>query len=70
MKTVDMETVLLCAIIAVAGAVGMLAGTAAFIGIRFRECDAAVLTGAGCTLGGILWGVLLIVNRNMVSKRI
>lgn len=70
MKTVDMETILLCAIIAVAGAFGALAGAAAFIGIRFQECNAVALTGIGCTLGGILWGILLILNRNMVSKRV
>lgn len=68
MKTVDMETILLCAVIAVAGALGMMAGAAAFLGIRFQECNAAVLTGIGCTLGGIFWGTLLILNRNMVSK--
>lgn len=69
MKTVDMETVLLCALIAVVGAFGIVAGAAAFAGIRFQECNAAVLTGIGCTLGGVLWGILLIFNRNMVSKR-
>lgn len=69
MKTVDMETVLLCALIAAAGAFGMIAGAAAFVGIRFQECNAAVLVGTGCTLGGVLWGILLIFNRNMVSKR-
>lgn len=69
MKTVDMETILLCALIAVVGAFGLLAGAAAFAGIRFQECNAALLAGIGCTLGGVFWGILLIFNRNMVSKR-
>ncbi len=68
MKRVDMETVALCALVAVIGAFGIVAGTAAFMGIRFQECNAAALAGIGCTLGGILWGTLLIFNRNMVSK--
>lgn len=68
MRRVDMETVALCALIAVIGAFGIVAGTAAFMGIRFQECNVAALTGIGCTLGGILWGSLLIFNRNIVSK--
>ncbi len=68
MRRLDMETVVLCALIAVVGAFGIMAGAAAFMGIRFRECNAAALTGIGCTLGGILWGSLLIFNRNIVSK--
>lgn len=68
MRRVVMETVALCALIAVIGAFGMLSGAAAFIGIRFQECNAAVLTGIGCTLGGILWGSLLILNRHNMSN--
>lgn len=69
MKHVDMETVALCALIAAVGAFGMVAGAAAFLGIRFQECNAALLTGIGCTLAGILWGSLLIFNGNIVSKK-
>ncbi|MCI5874939.1 MAG: hypothetical protein PUJ55_02585 [Clostridiales bacterium] len=69
MKRIDMETILLCAIMAVAGAFGMIAGGAAFAGVRFQECNAVLLAGGGCGLGGILWGILLIFNSNMVSKR-
>lgn len=68
MRRVDMETVALCALIAVIGAFGMVAGAAAFMGISFQECNAAALTGIGCTLGGVLWGSLLILNRHLVSK--
>lgn len=69
MRRVDMETVILCAIIAIVGVIGVLAGGAAFAGVRFQDLDAVWLTGAGCTLGGVLWGILLIFNSNMVSKR-
>lgn len=69
MKTVDMETIMVCAIMAAAGAFGIMAGIAAFAGIRFQECNAVVLTGIGCTLWGMIWGVLLIFNSNKVSKR-
>lgn len=70
MKKIDMETILLCAIMAVVGAFGIVAGAAAFAGVRFCECNAALLAGGGCSLGGILWGILLIFNSNMVSKRV
>lgn len=69
MRTVDMETVLLCALIAAAGAFGVMAGAAAFAGVSFAECNGTVLAGCGCTLGGLFWGILLIFNRNMVSKQ-
>lgn len=69
MRRVDMETIILCAIIAIAGAFGVLAGGAAFLGVRFQDLNSVWLTGGGCTLGGLLWGILLIFNSNMVSKR-
>lgn len=68
MKNIDMETILLCALIAVVGALGIMAGAAAFAGVRFSECSGALLAGGGCALGGLFWGILLIFNRNMVSK--
>lgn len=70
MRRIDMETVVLCALIAVIGAFGLVAGVAAFAGIRFQECNSGILAGSGCTLGGVLWGILLIINSNRVSKRI
>lgn len=69
MRTLDMETILLCAIAAAAGAFGIMAGAAAFAGIRFQECDGVLLAGTGGILWGILWGILLIYNSNMLSKR-
>ena len=68
MKRIDMETVVLCAIIAIVGVIGVLAGGAAFAGVRFQDLDAVWLTGSGCTLAGVLWGILLMFNANMVSK--
>lgn len=70
MRRIDMETVMLCALVAVIGAFGVVAGIAAFAGIKFQECNSAVLAGSGCTLGGLIWGILLIFNSNRVSKKI
>lgn len=69
MKNIDMETILLCTIMAVAGAFGIVAGGAAFAGVRFQECNAVLLAGGSVALWGILWGILLIFNSNMVSNR-
>ena len=64
MKTVDMELILLCALIAAIGAFVLLSG------IQFQECNAVLLTGIVCGLWGILWGSLLIQNRNLMSKNV
>ena len=70
MKTVDMELILLCALIAAIGAFGLVTGVVLLFGIQFQECNAALLTGIVCGLLGILWGSLLIQNRNLVSKNV
>lgn len=67
-KKIDMETIIICAVMAMVGAVGLVAGVAAFIGIQFHECDRKVLTGVCLGLVGILWGILLIFNRNQWTK--
>lgn len=68
MKTIDMELVLVCAVMAAAAAFGLMTGVAAFLGVRLQECDTAVVVGIGCTLGGLLWGILLIANCRKMSK--
>ncbi len=68
-KRMDVETILLCAVIAVTGAVGVVAGAAAFLGVSLQECSAALVAGGGCALGGIFWGILLIFNSSMWVKR-
>ena len=68
-KTIDMEVIMICALMAVVGTLGIVMGTAAFMGIRFQECNGTAVIGTGCTLWGLLWGILLIFNRNLVSKR-
>ena len=68
-KRIDMEVIMICAVMAIVGALGIVMGTAAFMGIRFQECTGTVVLGTGCTLWGLLWGILLIFNSNLVSKR-
>lgn len=69
MKAVDMETVLLCGLIAVVAAFGCVVWFAAMTGTQFGDWNGAVLTGIGCSLAGIFWGILLIFNSNKPSKR-
>lgn len=68
MKTIDMELVLVCAVMAVAATFGLMTGAAAFLGVRLQECDTTAVVGIGCTLGGLLWGILLIANCRRMSK--
>lgn len=68
-KRIDMEVIMVCAVMAMAGAIGIVIGTAAFMGIHFQECNGTVVIGTGCTLWGLIWGILLIFNRNLLSKR-
>lgn len=68
-KRVDMETILLCAIMAVAGTFGIVVGGAAFAGVRLQECNTTLLAGGSCAFWGIIWGILLIFNCNTVSKK-
>ena len=49
---------------------GLVTGVVLLFGIQFQECNAALLTGIVCGLWGILWGSLLIQNRNLVSKNV
>ena len=66
MKTVDMELILLCALMAAIGAFGLVTGVVLLFGIQFQECNAGIV----CGPWGILWGSLLIQNRNLVSKNV
>lgn len=68
MRTYDIETIIICAVAAIAGSLGMIAGGAAFAGVRFSECNPVLLTGTCCTLGGVLWGILLILNCKNLQK--
>ena len=43
MKTVDMELILLCALMAAIGAFGLVTGVVLLFGIQFQECNAALL---------------------------
>lgn len=40
MKTVDMELILLCALMAAIGAFGLVTGVVLLFGIQFQECNA------------------------------
>lgn len=70
MKVFDMETIVICAVMAVIGTFGLVAGGAAFAGIRFQECNRAALAGLIFGLSGLLWGILLISAGRQRTKNI
>ncbi len=66
MGKIDMETVMVCALMAMAAAFGMVVGAAAFMGIDLGTANLAAWMGSGCGLGGILWGILLVYNHDYI----
>lgn len=69
MKVLDMETIMICAVAAVIGTLGAVAGGAAFAGIRFQDCNPIALMGVCCGMSGLVWGILLLINSNRRIKR-
>lgn len=68
-KTIDVQSIILCAVIAAVGTFGILAGAAAFLGISLHDYRTAVSAIGGlCGIG--LWGVLLAVNWKTVVKQV
>lgn len=69
MRRLDMETIIICAVMAIVGTFGIMAGIAAFAGVSFQECNTVLLTGICCGVSGIAWGILLIANSNKWIKQ-
>lgn len=61
-KTIDKETIFICALMAIAGALGIVVGILAFLGWTIENCDGALLASFIFGVSGILWGILLIFN--------
>lgn len=70
MKKLDMETIMICAVMAMIGTIGVLAGGAAFAGISLKDCNLMGIAGIACGIGGVLWGILLIVSRKQWVRNI
>lgn len=62
MKVMDKELILICALMAVVGALGIVALILVFFGRTIDACNPTILAASYCGLCGILWGVLLIFN--------
>lgn len=62
MRAIDKEMILICAMMAIVGALGIVAVVLVFAGRTIESCNAAVLAGAFCGLSGLLWGILLVFN--------
>lgn len=70
MRRMDMETILLSVFMAAVGAFGLIAGLAAFAGVRFSDCDGGMLVCGACTLAAILWGVLICLCRHNAQRAV
>lgn len=68
MKTIDLEMVAVCGVMALAGALGLVVGAVVFLGKSLCECDAAFLAGSYFAAVGIIWVILLLVNYEKLLK--
>lgn len=62
MRVIDKEMVWVCAVVAVIGALGIVAFGLVFLGKTIEMCNTTVLAATYCSLCGVLWGLLLIFN--------
>ena len=66
MPPVDMELILLCALIAAIGAFGLVTGVVLLFGIQFQECNAVLLTGIVCGLWAVSYTHLTLPTKAFV----
>lgn len=62
MKIIDKEMILICAMMAIVGALGIVASVLVFAGKTIETCNTTILAASFCGLSGLIWGVLLIYN--------
>ena len=69
MKTIDLEMVITCGIMAFVAALGIVSAIVVFLGVRIYDCNAAVLSGSYFAISGIIWVILLVMNLEKMIKK-
>lgn len=68
MKIIDMETILICGLMALVASLGIVMGIVVFMGVAISECSPAILSGSYFATSGLLWGILLLSNLKYFEK--
>ena len=63
MRKLDYEFIFTCGIVAFIAALGMVAGIVVLAGAK------PLIVGSFLAIGGLLWGLLLVLNNDKVEKR-
>ena len=63
------EFILTCGIVAFIAALGMVAGIVVLAGAKIYVYNLPLIVGSFLAIGGLLWGLLLVLNNDNVEKR-
>ena len=61
-KRIDREMVIVCAVVAMLAALGIVFGVIVFFGWDLQECNSTLLVSGFSVLTGSIWGILLCRN--------
>ena len=69
MRTLDYEMVIVCGIMALVAALAIVVGIVVIAGVRFYQCNPAILSGSFFGISGLLWGILMLTNFDKIIKK-
>lgn len=69
MRKLDYEFIFTCGIVAFIAALGMVAGIVVLAGAKIYVYNLPLIVGSFLAIGGLLWGLLLVLNNDNVEKR-
>ena len=69
MRKLDYEFIFTCGIVAFIAALGMAAGIVVLAGAKVYVYNLPLIVGSFLAIGGLLWGLLLVLNNDNVEKR-
>ena len=69
MRKLDYEFIFTCGIVAFIAALGMVAGIVVLAGAKIYVYNLPLIVGSFLAIGGLLWGLLLVLNNAKVEKK-
>lgn len=68
MRTIDIEMVIVCGVMALAAALGVVMGLFVIFEATIAECNGAIVVGCYVSMSFLMWGLLLLKNYDKVIK--